>query len=284
MSTSRRGNTVRRETYSQPSSSRSSHPYSEESRNASNASRRLRASLGNRPLGWDEEHQQIELPNIRNHDRNDFQLESEGSSGSNALGLRLYGQGALAERLSFAATPSIPDVEMIDAFELSEPETMHTVSMHEAWAEAASDDETIRSATASPSLTIRRYQEDEEPHTGDSQYSEQSHSRTPRRPFQLDRSPPQDRDTRSVAMGSQRNIIREASPDSTGHDHSDDDGDAEDEGENQSRTSIPPTTRRTRAFTRRRPQNQRSPSPVPSPPGKEVVALRRLRLRLHQQK
>ncbi|KIM22120.1 hypothetical protein M408DRAFT_28995 [Serendipita vermifera MAFF 305830] len=246
MSTSRRGNTVRRETHSRPSSSRSSHPYSEESRNTSNASRRLRASLGNQPPGWDEEHQQRELPNIRGHDRNNSSLESEGSSSSNALGLMLYGQGALAERLSFAAAPSIPDVEMIDAFELSEPETMHTVSMHEAWAEAASDDETIRSATASPSLTSHGYQEDEDPNTGDLQHSRRSRSHTPHRPVQLDRSPPRDRDTRSIATRFQVNISRTASPNSTGHNHSDDDGDAEDEGENQSRTSAPPATRRTR--------------------------------------
>lgn len=170
MSTPSRRNPARYGAISQATPSRTNLPYSEEGRNSSIASRRLRAARGNdEAASVSTDHQNAQRPRTRDQRRINHVITADslhneqslamGSSGhdqhhlaqprdhivrttypigtgdqvSNTLGLWLHGQGELANRLFFPPAASLSDVEMLDYATETESGSMHTALMRDAW-------------------------------------------------------------------------------------------------------------------------------------------------------
>lgn len=313
MSTPSRRNIARRSAVSQTPSSRASQPYSEEGRNSSIASRRLRAARGS-----DEEdpastyHQQAPRARTRERIRTQKVITSEalydarglamGSSGhnqhrleqtedylngiyrpdteaqvTNSLGLYLQGQGDLANRLFFPSTASLPDEEMLDYVTETESGSMHTALMRDAWDDYSTDVGSTVASTYAPMSIV--YDESSSSEEDVSIHSRHSYSRssTPRQTrgshIEIPRERSRDDDSRSVGTDEETDV-------SSGFfsleesQADEDDEDAETEDDQQ---DAPPATRNTRynpSPQRRRPQRQRSPSPFPSPRWSRGRALR----------
>ncbi|KIM27196.1 hypothetical protein M408DRAFT_24673 [Serendipita vermifera MAFF 305830] len=276
MSTPSRRNIARRSAVSQTPSSRASQPYSEEGRNSSIASRRLRAARGS-----DEEdpastyHQQAPRARTRERIRTQKVITSEalydarglamGSSGhnqhrleqtedylngiyrpdteaqvTNSLGLYLQGQGDLANRLFFPSTASLPDEEMLDYVTETESGSMHTALMRDAWDDNSTDvGSTVTSMDAPMSIVYDDYSSSESDVTIHSRHSH-SRSSTPRQAggplAETRRECSHNNDSRSVETDEETDSISGFF--SLSEDDDDEDGETEDEQQD-----APPATR-----------------------------------------